>query len=141
MQTLKERKEGMENNPQSMQCIPTQSQSDQDSSSNVAFVAKLQNILQEWLLMIITLFIQFFIQFLPILPFHLLLLEIIHGSEIMPIFEFIWIIRQIINIGLVYEFVERLYEKYKVWRKICFYKRKILKAIMTSWLRLRFVNF
>ena len=31
----------MENNPQSMQCIPTQSQSDQESSSNVAFVAKI----------------------------------------------------------------------------------------------------
>ena len=59
----------------------------------------------------------------------------------MPIFEFIWIIRQIINIGLVYEIFERLYEKYKVWRKICFYKRKILKAIMTSWHTLRFVNF
>ena len=44
---LKERKEGMESNPQSMQCIPTQSQNDQESSSNVAFVAKLQNILQE----------------------------------------------------------------------------------------------
>ena len=59
----------------------------------------------------------------------------------MPIFEFIWIIRQIINIGLVSEIFERLYEKYKIWRKICFYKRKILKAIMTSWHTLRFVNF
>ena len=59
----------------------------------------------------------------------------------MPIFEFIWIVRQMINIGLVSEIFERLYEKYKVWRKICFYKRKILKAIMTKWHTLRFVNF
>ena len=69
------------------------------------------------------------------------LLEIIYSPEIMPIFEFIWIIRQIINVGVVYEIFERLYEKYKVWRKICFYKRKILKAIMTSWDTLCFVNF
>ena len=40
--------------------------------------------------MIITLLIQFFIQFLSILPFHLLLLEIIHGLETMPIFELLY---------------------------------------------------
>ena len=91
--------------------------------------------------MIIIVLIHFFIQFLSILPVHLLLLEIIYGSEIMPIFKFIWIVRQIINIGLVSDVFERLYEKVKVWRKICFRFKKKQKAIMTSWHRLRFVNF
>ena len=117
----------MENNPQSIQCIPTQSQDDQESSSNVTFVVKLQNILQEWLLVIITLLIQFFIQFLSIFPFHLLHLKIIYGPEIMPIFEFIWIIRQIINIGLAYEIFERLYKNIRLGEKYVFIKEKFSK--------------
>ena len=70
-----------------MECVPCNINKDDEASKTVSFIAKMQELLQEWLILAILIFLQHAYH----IYFDLYILEVIYGTTVMPAFDLIYI--------------------------------------------------